>query len=237
MEWNKVYYIDCLDENEGLPSLPDKSIDLGLTDFPYNLGMKKGFKGDNYEGKGKILDIKKFYNDKMKPKDYKNFCFSVFEQLKRICKGIVFTAGYKNRYIWFRRKEEFEIIFWVNHYRRGGTKIANYNWFELILCWGEFNHKFSKTVFEYNSGFNMVFDYMDLVHPHPKPRKLYKWIIKSVKPKSVIDPFVGSGATAEVCKKLNIPWIGYEINEIYKQDIERRLNSINLTKSGVSYWL
>ena len=240
MEWNKIKYINCLDEKKGLPSLPDKSIDLGLTDFPFNLGMNAKYKFKSYEGSDRINKIKKFYNDKLSPEAYETLCFSVFEQLKRICKGIIFTAGYKNRYMWFDREEEFDIIFWVNHYRRGATKVSQHNWFELILCWGEFNYKFPYTVFEYNYGFNMKFDYMDLIHPHPKPLKLYKWIIESVKAKNVIDPFMGSGTTAEACIKLGIPYIGYEINTIYKHDMDLRINRgmscIKSTKN-VNYWL
>ena len=37
IEWNIVKYIDCMDEKEGLPSLPDKSIDLCITDPPWNI--------------------------------------------------------------------------------------------------------------------------------------------------------------------------------------------------------
>ena len=61
-----------------------------------------------------------------------------------------------------------------------------------------------------------------------------------MKPVSVIDPFIGSGTTAEVCIKLGIPYIGYEINPIYKHDIDIRINSgISCIKSprNVSYWL
>ena len=36
---------------------------------------------------------------------------------------------------------------------------------------------------------------------------------------------MGSGTTAEICTKLGIPWIGYEMNESYKQDIETRLKN------------
>ncbi|MBU2104615.1 MAG: hypothetical protein KKF67_02465, partial [Nanoarchaeota archaeon] len=39
----------------------------------------------------------------------------------------------------------------------------------------------------YNYGFNMKFDYTDLCHPCPKPLRLFEWIIKSVRPLSVID--------------------------------------------------
>ena len=37
IRWNKVIYLDCMDENKGLPSLSDKSIDLCLTDPPYDI--------------------------------------------------------------------------------------------------------------------------------------------------------------------------------------------------------
>ena len=39
----------------------------------------------------------------------------------------------------------------------------------------------------------------------------------------MIDPFIGSGTTAEECIKLGIPYLGYEINKVYKQDIDLRL--------------
>lgn len=225
IEWNTVKYIDCMDTEQGLPSLADKSVDLCLTDFPYNINKTSGFTRNNYSGNTNRMNKRKiFYKDKMNPIEYKKWCYSVFKQLQRVCKGIIFTPGYKNKEIWFDY-DHFEILMWVNHYRKGESKIAKYNWFELILCWGEFNYKFKKSVLEYNFGFNMVFDYMNLVHPHPKPLRLYEWIVKSTRSESVIDPFLGSGTTAEVCTKLGIKWLGYEINEVYAQDINKRLKN------------
>lgn len=37
-ELNKIYCMDCLD---GLKKIPDKSIDLILTDPPYNTGFEE----------------------------------------------------------------------------------------------------------------------------------------------------------------------------------------------------
>ena len=48
-------------------------------------------------------------------------------------------------------------------------------------------------------------------------------LLEDLKPKSVIDPFMGSGTTAEVCLKLGIPYCGYEKEIIYKQDIDKRI--------------
>ncbi len=33
-----------------------------------------------------------------------------------------------------------------------------------------------------------------------------------------------TGTTAEVCTKLGIKWLGYEINKEYRKDIEKRLS-------------
>ena len=215
IEWNTVKYIDCMDKDEGLPSLPDKSIDLCLTDPPYNLNFKSGMTTYNNKLKNRSIN----YKDKMTPIEYKSWCFRWFEELKRICKAIIFTPGYSNKNMWFK-KEDFELAIWYNNYKQGECKIAHFNKFEPILILGKFSKnyenlkKFSKNVFHYNYGFNMEFDYLDLCHPCPKPIKLYRWILESVKPKNVIDPFIGSGTTAEVCTKLGIPWVGYEINEV-----------------------
>ena len=62
---------------------------------------------------------------------------------------------------------------------------------------------------------------------HPCPLNEHFWfdLISQLKPKSVIDPFMGSGSTAEICTKLGIPWIGYEMNKCYRGDIEKRLKN------------
>ncbi|MFW9972967.1 MAG: DNA methyltransferase [Candidatus Odinarchaeota archaeon] len=49
--------------------------------------------------------------------------------------------------------------------------------------------------------------------------------MSQLRPKSVLDRFMGSGTTAEVCTKLGIPWFRYEMNKNFKQDIETRLKN------------
>lgn len=48
-------------------------------------------------------------------------------------------------------------------------------------------------------------------------------ILKRQKPYSIIDPFMGSGTIAFCCKQLGIKYLGYEIEQIYKIDIDKRL--------------
>ena len=72
------------------------------------------------------------------------------------------------------------------------------------------------------------------IHPTPKPVELYHLIIKRLKVKSVIDPFFGSGAVGEACLMLDVPFIGYEINPVYKPDWEKRKSYVldNITDDG-----
>lgn len=62
-------------------------------------------------------------------------------------------------------------------------------------------------------------------HPTQKPEKLYaKLILASSKPGDVIfDPFLGSGTTSVVAKKLGRNYVGIELNEEYCLYAEKRL--------------
>ena len=79
-------------------------------------------------------------------------------------------------------------------------------------------------------------------HPTQKPEKLIEIFIKvsSNKNDLIGDFFAGSGTTLVVAKKLKRKYFGCEIEpnfyEIGKKRLELKLNKINLTKSGLSYW-
>ena len=116
--------------------------------------------------------------------------------------------------------EEYPLFSWL--LKRESFAKFNYDP-ELIFC-KKINTKFSISVLKYNYG-GCKTDYKNILHSCPKARRVWCWILETIKPKSVIDPFLGSGTTAEVCTKLGIPWIGYEIKEVYSQDINKRLKN------------
>lgn len=64
-------------------------------------------------------------------------------------------------------------------------------------------------------------------HPSQKPEALIERIIKSSSAEGelVIDPFLGSGTTAVVAKRLNRNWIGIEKNEDYVKIAQARLKA------------
>ena len=62
-------------------------------------------------------------------------------------------------------------------------------------------------------------------HPAPFNPEMPTWFIKYLTKENdvVLDPFVGSGTTAAVCKSMNRQYIGFEMNEAYREFIEVRL--------------
>ena len=74
-------------------------------------------------------------------------------------------------------------------------------------------------------------------HPTQKPEKLYaKLILASSRPGDVIfDPFLGSGTTSVVAKKLGRHWCGIELNEEYCMLAEKRLEMAESDKSIQGY--
>jgi len=215
IEWNKIYYIDCMDENKGLPSLPDKSIDLCLTDPPWGINLKK--------------------EEKINYKDNYNFEWNKlwFDQILRICNGLVLIAGWNHHFDWICfKKPSYYPKYW---YRYNTISIIK---LEPVLFYGKIkNYNLMRQIFKINYNSKILTN--DFKHPSPKYPPFFYYILDKLKPKSVIDPFIGSGTTAEVCLKLGIPYIGYEINPVYKQDMNLRLNKgISCIKSpkNVSYW-
>ena len=74
-------------------------------------------------------------------------------------------------------------------------------------------------------------------HPTQKPEKLIaKLILASSREGGlVLDPFLGSGTTAAVCKKLNRRWLGIEQNHEYCCWAQKRLNQAETDRSIQGY--
>ncbi|MCL2102250.1 MAG: site-specific DNA-methyltransferase, partial [Fibromonadales bacterium] len=74
-------------------------------------------------------------------------------------------------------------------------------------------------------------------HPTQKPEKLIAKLILASCPEGgiVVDPFLGSGTTSVVAKKLNRNFIGVEMNEEYCCLAEKRLAMANFDKAIQGY--
>lgn len=88
MELNKIINADCLDV---LRQMPDKSVDLVLTDPPYGIGNKFTSEYGFQERKSKRGSFD--WNDKIPPKE-------VFDEIMRVSKNqIIFGGNYFTEYL------------------------------------------------------------------------------------------------------------------------------------------
>lgn len=201
---------DCI---EGMKDIPDKSFDLCITDFPFNVDFES-ISNDNEWKQDKVL-----FNDKIQ--DYYKWASTIFNEIERICNRIFFFGGYKERKFWMNLRD-FDLFYWVNDFRSGKTSIG-FNKVELGYCLGDMD--LGTNILKYNYGGAVLHNKNQIkyIHPTPKPSFVWEYIIKKINPNSVLDPFFGSGPTGEVCEILGIKWLGFEIEQRYIPDMEKRI--------------
>ena len=225
---------DCL---ELMKNIPDKSIDLIVTDLPYLIST--------INGGGTINNVKKL-NKSLQELDTANI-----------------IMGYDIKHFgehFIRIMKEINIYFWCNK-----TQIPEYFEFYVgehkckfdILCWHKTNalptysnkyltdteyllyfrkgkgkcfpcsYEDAKTY--YNAPINIK-DKERYNHPTVKPLPIIEKIVRnsSREGEIVFDPFMGSGTTGVACINTNRDFIGMELDEKYfniaKERIENELH-------------
>jgi DNA modification methylase len=221
--YGECRFCDNMDPEFGLPSLEEKSWDLCLTDPPYNVNFTSKSQQKRYwtNLENRSLPEKQEYKDMIE--DYDAFCISFYENIIRVSNRLIFSPGIKYFGWWLQHYPPKD---WGIHYKRNGkgcSHIFQFTKKEPYLFYGKFkSFQFLGDVWDFYI-MNGFLDKDHFEHPSPKPLDLWLYFITSIQPISVIDPFLGSGTTAEVCESLKIPWLGYEIMEAYKPDIEKRI--------------
>ncbi len=202
-DWATIYCGDCL---EIMPLMESDSVDLVLTDPPYNVGLE-------YDGK----------TDWMTFEAYEQWCSNWFYQLeaKRKERGkIIIFPGHGNLDMWFRIRRPHGIACWFKpgSPRHGGI----FQWceWEPFLVYDPSCKAIGGSDVFRSSQFNQC-DTEN--HPCPKPFNLFLEILTRIKPDLVFDPFLGSGTTCLASKNLNRKSIGIEINPRYCEISVRRL--------------
>ena len=195
---NKVINGDYL---EVMKDIPDKSIDLVLTDPPYNVDFK-------YEK----------YNDKRF--DYKEWCKDWFGEIQRISKNQCISVGMVNVAMWTKIKEPHWIICWWKPAAMGRSPFGFCNW-EPQLFWGKSKKTNGCDVIRATIKPDRWLD----GHPCPKPLEWGLKLIKLLTNKgdTILDPFLGSGTTAVAAKQLKRNFIGIEISKDYCKIANERL--------------
>lgn len=218
LKLNNVYNGDCLDL---LKQLPDKSIDVIITDPPY--GLKIG-------GNGKIGGNK--------PIEKKNV---------RTSEEIVEATQYK-KVEWDNNpltKEQLDEIFRVSE----NQIIFGFNYFldilppcRCFLVWDKklknnWEDNFSDCEIAWTSFDKPARVYRHLYmgalkktkekryHPTQKPLEVMEWIINKYTNENdvICDPFSGSGTTLVASAKLKRKYIGIELDEDYCKVAKERI--------------
>lgn len=131
----KITCADCLDI---LKQLPDKCIDLVLTDPPYGIKMAKNFFIDTKRGREKGF----VYENKFKKKEWDNNRpeKEIFIEILRVSKNaIIFGGNYFADLLPSSRG-------WIVWDKKENEKIAP-NFSDCELCWTSFDKNIKKYVF------------------------------------------------------------------------------------------
>lgn len=238
---NRIHKIDAL---EGLSRLNNHSVDLVVTDPPYNIASanRTTMKG------GKPLSTLKDWGhwDRYHPFDYDVMIMRVLSECFRILKPggalYMFTAREQNGY--FVRKAVERGFTYRNQLamvkKNPLPSFAKSNWrsaFELCMYLtkdkpGVFNFVSQaecKNVFRYSNSRRHT------KHPTEKPLELIKLLIQvsSNEGDLVVDPFMGSGTTAVAAKELGREFLGFELEPDYIEMARARLRRVG-SPSGKS---
>lgn len=245
LETNKIYNMDCL---EGLKLLDDNSVDLVISDFPYNISNY----GNSITMKGEDIVQADFGDwdkwDNMN--DYLVWVEKVIIEIMKKCKdnaSLVFfldnrlagyiayslemkgLAKYKSPIIWKKNNP-------LPHIRKTGFRST----FEHAVWLIKDNPKKEETIKPKTFNFltqkemcnvmNYDIGQKDSTHPTEKPLELTKRLIKVLSNENdvILDCFLGSGTTAVASKQLNRKYIGFEISKEYIDMSNERLSQNTL---------
>lgn len=221
----QINKIHCMDALDGLKQIPDESIDLIITDPPYNINLKPQ--------RGKTKSI---LNDNLSEKDFSFFLNNIFIEIHRVLKKDAFVfvfVGWSTipifRNVLDNKFNLKSMPIWVkNNFGIGYYTRPQY---EPILFYikGK-KKKLKKPVSD-------VFKFKKVhrpIHSCEKPVALIEHILKHFSENNdvVLDPFMGSGTTAVACKKNGRNYIGFELEQKYVDIANKRLEQNFLTLTG-----
>jgi len=220
---------DCLNY---FPSIEDKSIDLVLTDPPYEISQYST--GDIH------LPNRKKLNNNIAKWDRKFDPALYVEDLLRVLKPdgnmFIFTS-YNLIGKWHElldaRFDTFQFFVW--HKTNPPPKIYKngfLNSCELIICLWNKKHKWNFTKqTEMHNFFEspICMGKERLAHPTQKPLKILKHLVEigSNEEDLILDPFAGVGSTEAACKLLNRNCISIELDPEYCRLAKERIEGLD----------
>ncbi len=250
---NKIVNGDSLKE---LKKIPNETFDLIFADPPYNLQLKKEL---NRPDTSKVKAVTDKWDQFESFKSYDKFTLDWLKECKRVLKrnGSIWVIGSYHNIFRVGAKIQ-DLGFWIlndviwnknnpmPNFR--GTRFTNAH--ETII-WASKSEE-SRYTFNYQS-LKCLNDDLQMrstwslpicngkerlkkngkkVHSTQKPESLLHRIIlaSSNKKDIILDPFLGSGTTAVVSKKLGRNYFGIEKEKNYFEAIKKRLETTSVIK-------
>lgn len=187
-ELGRVHCVDCL---EALKQLPDKCVDLVLTDPPYGLGDRLCDGGGKLRNSPFCVLYRNSSKWDIKPSE------ALFEQIFRVSTNQIICGGN-----YFGLPPTRGFVVWDKRQPMPTLSSCEYIWTSFDV---------PAKMFAASS--------LDLERQHPtqKPVALFRWILeKYSKPSDIIlDPFMGSGTTGVAAVQLGRQFLGFEIDPEY----------------------
>ncbi len=207
---------DCV---EYMKAMDKKSVDLLLTDIPYNEVNRKdnGLRSlDKGVADSAEFDLDETLKQFMRVTKGSIYVFCGIEQVSHIKKTFRENGLSTRLVVWNK----------TNPSPMNGDKI----WLSSVECcvYGKFpkatfNEHCKGSVLNFPSGRSKI-------HPTQKPLKLFEKIVEvsSNEGDVVFDPFMGSGTSGVAAKNLNRKFIGCEANDEYFNLAENRIMNSNV---------
>lgn len=213
METNRIYNGDCL---EGMKSIPEKSVNITLTDIPYGVVNREsnGLRNLDKENADVFnIDMDELLSEIHRVTEGQIIIFCAKEQFSEIYKFFANKKGTTRSIIWQKTNPspmngQYVYLSGVEHavwFKPRGRKI--------------FNAHCKNTVFTYSNGSRKI-------HPTQKNVDLFKELItdNSNEKEIVFDPFMGSGTTAVAAIDTGRNYLGFELDEDYHKLSEKRIS-------------
>jgi DNA modification methylase len=245
----KLFNDDCL---KVLPTIPDKSIDLILTDPPYGTTackwdtcipfqpMWKELKRIIKDNGAIALFGSEPFSSYLRTSNIDWFKYDWYWNKKRISNPLlakkqplrnieIISLFYKKQTIYNPQPTQKSTSIGLSkkgHNFFHKTETTNSN---LIVDRNKTDIGYPKTLIEHIKVMNNLSKDKAGLHPTQKPIELMEYLIKTYTNESdtVLDFTMGSGSTGVACKNLNRDFIGIELDQEYFKIAKERIESTN----------
>ena len=205
-----IYHGDCKDI---LPELP--KVDLVLTDPPYGIGLGtigRAIKMQKHGNTGytQVIDNEDFIISIAVP---------IIQSCIECCNRVVVTPGERCMFL-YPRPYTTMALYWPNG--AGRQRWATWGCWQPVLCYGSCPSRKGAVP----NVIRTTSQAQKNGHPCPKPLDVWMKLLFMVQDddtNTVLDPFMGSGATLRAAKDLGRKSIGIELEEKYCEIAANRL--------------